>query len=72
MLAKARPGILGALLDAASAALANHADVNARLEGRLPRMADFAIWVEAAAPAIGWRAGRVLDRLHQDAGAKPP
>ena len=44
MLAAARPGILGALLDAASAALANHADARARLKGRFPRMADFGIF----------------------------
>jgi hypothetical protein len=47
----ARPRILGALLDAVSQALRRAPGV--RLP-RLPRMADFAIWVTAAAPALGW------------------
>ena len=47
----ARPRILGALLDAVSQALRRAPLV--RLP-RLPRMADFAIWVTAAAPALGW------------------
>lgn len=47
-----RPSILGGLLDAASAALRNWGTT--RLD-RSPRMADFARWVEAAAPALGWK-----------------
>lgn len=46
-----RPLILGALLDAVSAALRNVAGV--RLE-RSPRMADFVKWTSAAAPGLGW------------------
>jgi hypothetical protein len=53
-----RPRILGALLDAVSTALAREQDV--QLE-RLPRMADFAVWVSAAEPALGWPAGAFLD-----------
>jgi hypothetical protein len=53
----ARPRILGALLDAVSAGLANEASV--RLD-RLPRMADFALWVAACEPALGWTPGTFL------------
>jgi hypothetical protein len=52
-----RPRVLGALLDAVSAALKNRAAV--RLT-RLPRMADFAAWVVAAEPALGWQPGTFL------------
>ena len=48
------PGILGSLLDAASAALANYSHVT--LAGH-PRMADVARWVVAAEPALGWPPG---------------
>jgi hypothetical protein len=54
----ARPRLLGALLDAACCALRRHSAV--KLD-RLPRMADFAVWVEAAAPALGWPAGTFLE-----------
>lgn len=53
----AAPQILGALLDAVACALRNRDTV--RLP-HPPRMADFATWVEAAAPAIGWQAGEFL------------
>jgi len=53
----ARPRILGALLDAVSAALAGVAAVNLPT---LPRMADFAVWVTAAEPALGWARGTFL------------
>src|SRR3546814_20193809 len=45
-----RPSLLGALLDAASAALRELPNV--RLP-RVPRMADFAEWVTAAEPGLG-------------------
>jgi len=52
-----RPAILGALLDAVSTALRNlpttHLD-------RLPRMADPALWVVAASPALGWAPGAFM------------
>lgn len=48
-----RPAILGALLDAVSLALQDVANVNL---DHLPRMADFAEWAVAAAPALGWTA----------------
>jgi hypothetical protein len=46
-----RPGLLGVLLDAASTALRNWPTTRPE---RLPRMADFARWVESGAPAFGW------------------
>lgn len=51
------PSILGALLTAVSTALARWDSTH--LE-RSPRMADFARWVEAAAPALGWKQGEFL------------
>ncbi|HZL59165.1 MAG TPA: hypothetical protein VFC38_05650 [Stellaceae bacterium] len=53
----AAPRIFGALLDAVSAALRNLPTT--RIE-RLPRMADFAVWIEAAAPGLGWEPGEFL------------
>jgi putative DNA primase/helicase len=48
------PGLTGALYDLVSAALRNVKTV--QLERR-PRLADFAEWVEAAAPNLGWEPG---------------
>ncbi len=53
----ARPRLLGALLDAVAGAL--HCAGNAPPPD-LPRMADFAAWVCAAEPALGWPAGAFL------------
>ncbi len=47
----AHPAILGALLYAVSVALANWESTELSWH---PRMADFAQWAEAAAPAFGW------------------
>jgi hypothetical protein len=55
--AEARPGILGAALDAVSEGLRKEADT--RL-AELPRMADFAKWIVAAEPALPWEAGAFL------------
>jgi hypothetical protein len=52
-----RPRILGALLDAVSAGLAN--EDNTHL-GCLPRLADFAKWVSACEPALGWVPGTFI------------
>ena len=49
---RARPRILGALLNGVATALKNRAGV--RL-ARTPRMGDFAVWVTAAGPAFGWQ-----------------
>lgn len=53
-----RPVILGSLLTAVSQAMRDHGKV--KLE-RLPRMADFALWSAAGAPACGWTAKEFLD-----------
>lgn len=50
----AAPALLGAILDAASCALRRLPSVQLTAK---PRMADFARWVEAAAPALGWPQG---------------
>ncbi len=52
-----RPQVLGVLFDAASCALANMHEVTIE---EAPRMLDFARWVEAGAPALGWEPGRFL------------
>lgn len=51
------PAILGAFLNAASCALGNLRNVEFK---QIPRMADFAIWVAAAEPALGWEPGTFL------------
>ncbi len=55
---RARPRILGALLDAVSCGLRRLPDV--RLE-RKPRMADFAMWSVAVEPACPWPEGTFLE-----------
>lgn len=52
-----RPRLLGALLGAVAAAIANRSKVSL---ARLPRMADFAIWVSAAEPAFGRESGAFI------------
>jgi hypothetical protein len=59
----ARPRVLGALLDAVSAALQNLETVT--LTER-PRMADFARWACAAAPALGWTEEQFLQAYTQN------
>ena len=51
---EARPRILGALLDAATEALARYEEIEL---GKLPRMADLAKWVTAAEPELGLEQG---------------
>jgi hypothetical protein len=60
---EARPRILGALLDATSAALAGYKKVQLR---RLPRMADLARWVTAAEPALGWQPGAFMETYREN------
>jgi hypothetical protein len=55
---RARPKLLGLLLTAASTALRTLPTTSIE---DLPRMADFALWVEAGASAFGWKAGYFLD-----------
>lgn len=60
---EARPRILGALLDAVSMALRNRDRVEL---DAIPRMADFAVWAEAAAPAFGWKPGQFLQAYKEN------
>jgi hypothetical protein len=53
----ARPKVLGALLDAVSAALGNLDRVELKEK---PRMGDFAVWVAAAEEALGWERGAFM------------
>lgn len=57
--------ILGALYAAVSTALRRWADVPT--EGRI-RLADFARWVEAAAPVFGWQPGEFSTLLRETQG----
>ena len=52
---KASGKILGFLLDAVSTAIERRGEI--KLE-KIPRMGDFCIWAEAAAPAFGWKPGQ--------------
>jgi len=54
---QARPRILGALLDAATAGLRNLSNIRV---DQLPRMADFAIWVNACEESLGMKPGEAL------------
>jgi putative DNA primase/helicase len=54
---EAAPRILGALLDAVSAALCHLPDTKLP---RAPRMADFAKWITAAESGLGWEPGAFL------------
>lgn len=58
----AHPRILGALLSAAVVALRHEATTTLPT---LPRMADFATWVEAGGPAFGWQHGAFVDRFEE-------
>ncbi|HKZ91591.1 MAG TPA: hypothetical protein VJZ50_05585, partial [Candidatus Limnocylindrales bacterium] len=61
----ARPRILGALLDAVSTAIRRESNV--AMNG-WPRMADFARWVTAAEPALGWPEGSFLAAYYANRG----
>lgn len=58
--AAARPRIIGAICDAVSCGLRRESSV--RLE-RLPRLADFARWVAACEPGLGWDEGSLATAL---------
>jgi hypothetical protein len=62
---EARPRILGALLDAVAAGLRNLPTT--RLES-CPRMADFATWVVACEPVLGWELGTFLSTYERNRG----
>jgi len=54
----ARPRILGALLDAVVAGLAKEPTVRLK---RMPRMADFALWITACEVGLGWAPSTFLN-----------
>jgi len=60
---EARPGILGGLLNAVSAALKNRKSVTLP---SLPRMADFAKWIVAAEPSLPWSPGAFLEAYNEN------
>jgi hypothetical protein len=60
-----RPAILGVLLDVAVGALKSLPGVH---PSRLPRMADFARWVTAAEPSLGWAPGSFLEVFAEQQG----
>ena len=62
----AAPGILGALLDVLSAALANLPAARLPEDSATFRMADFALLAIAAEPALGWPSGAALAALRQN------
>ncbi len=55
---KALPSILGGLFNAISEGLKNRDTVHL---DRLPRMADFALWVQACEPALPWESGGFME-----------
>jgi hypothetical protein len=57
-LAAMRPQVLGALLDAVVCGLRH---VESITLPSLPRMADFAVWITACAPALGWEPEAFID-----------
>lgn len=61
--AKARPLILGAIFDAVSIGLKRSHELEIK---NLPRMADFAVWVEACAPGLGWEPEEFLNIYRQN------
>ena len=66
------PEILGAVLNGAALALRDRAR-QAKAMTQKPRMADFAVWAAAAAPAFGWTADEFLQayaRNRQEAVAR--
>jgi putative DNA primase/helicase len=60
---RARPEILGALLDAVSRALRDIGTVKLL---RVPRMADFTKWITAAETALGWEPGAFVDAYSEN------
>jgi len=62
---EAAPEVLGFLFDAVSSALKN---LPATKLEKLPRMADFALWVTAAEQALGWEEGGFLKAYNDNRG----
>src|SRR5262249_25102252 len=64
---QARPGLVGAMLDALSAAMRIYPSV--RLSG-LPRMADFCRWGVAVAEVLGLGGAQFLEAYHASIGSQ--
>ena len=62
----ARPTLLGGLLDVVSGALARLPNIQLP---KKPRLADFAVWVTAAEPLLGWSEGAFMDAYVQNQSA---
>jgi hypothetical protein len=58
-----RPFVLGTLFDAVACAVRRLPEVQ---PVNLPRMADFATWICAAEPALGWTAGTFLEAYRRN------
>lgn len=58
-----RPSILGGLMDAVACGLRRLPDIKPT---SLPRMADFATWICAAEPVLGWSEGSFLDAYRRN------
>ena len=58
------PGILGAVFDAVSSALRDRSSVSRQLS-LVPRMADWAVWVTAAEPGLGWEQGSIIEAYRE-------
>jgi hypothetical protein len=63
---EARPSILGAFLNVVGAAMQNIGTVSLN---DLPRMADFALWTAAAAPALGLEPDQFVEIYHRNCDA---
>jgi hypothetical protein len=61
--ARVRPTVLGALLDTVAGGL--RALPSVQLD-QMPRMADFATWVVACEPSLGWAAGTFMQAYDRD------
>lgn len=59
---RVRPLVLGAIFDAVAIGLQNLPTTRPK---KVPRMADFATWIEACAPGLGWESGHFL-KLYGD------
>ncbi len=58
-----KAAILGAIFDVLASILKNRASV--KLE-RVPRLADFAVWITAAEEALGWKEGAAMDHYAEN------
>ncbi len=60
---QSRPLILGAIFDAVATGLGRFSTLEIK---NLPRMADFAVWVEACGPGLGWEEEEFLNIYRQN------